>query len=79
MFFVLYADGSGLEVFATGIRNSVGFDWHPKSDELWFTENGRDSMGDNVPDDELNRAPRSGLDFGFPQCHTEVFPVFGMR
>ncbi len=63
------ADGSGREVFARGVRNTVGFAWHPDSGELWFTDNGRDLMGDDVPDDELNRAPRAGLDFGFPYCH----------
>jgi glucose/arabinose dehydrogenase len=63
------ADGSGLEVFARGIRNSVGFDWHPQTKELWFTSNGRDMMGDDVPPDTLNRAPRAGLHFGYPYCH----------
>ncbi|WP_306715166.1 PQQ-dependent sugar dehydrogenase [Burkholderia dolosa] len=63
------ADGSGREVFARGVRNTVGFAWHPESHELWFTDNGRDMMGDDVPDDKLNRAPRAGLDFGFPYCH----------
>lgn len=62
-------DGSGLEVFARGIRNSVGFTWHPTSRELWFTDNGRDFLGDDAPPCELNRAPRAGLDFGFPYCH----------
>ncbi len=62
-------DGSGMEVFASGIRNSVGFDWHPITKELWFTENGTDNMGDNVPEDELNRAPQKGMHFGFPYCH----------
>ncbi len=61
-------DGSGLEVFAKGVRNSVGFDWRPGSDVLWFTDNGRDWMGDDRPPDELNRAPRAGMDFGFPYC-----------
>src|ERR1035437_9258524 len=51
-------DGTGMEVFASGIRNTVGFDWHPVTKELWFTDNGRDVMGDNVPEDELNRAPQ---------------------
>ncbi len=68
------ADGSGLEVFARGIRNTVGFDWHPRTKELWFTDNGRDLMGDNVPDDELNRAPRAGLNFGYPFCHAGDIP-----
>ena len=62
-------DGSNLEVFAEGVRNSVGFDWHPRSRELWFTDNGRDMMGDDVPDDELNVAWKRGLHFGFPFCH----------
>ena len=63
------ADGSGRETFASGIRNSVGFTWHPTTDELWFTDNGRDMMGDNKPPCELNHAPRAGLHFGFPYCH----------
>ena len=62
-------DGSGLEVFASGVRNTVGFDWHPSTRELWFTDNGRDNLGDDVPPDELNRAPRKGMHFGFPYCH----------
>ncbi len=63
------ADGSGLETYAKGIRNTVGFAWHPQTKELWFTDNGRDEMGDNIPDDELNRAPKAGMHFGFPYCH----------
>jgi glucose/arabinose dehydrogenase len=63
------ADGTGLEVFAHGVRNTVGFDWHPDTKTLWFTDNGRDWMGDNLPPDELNHAPRKGLHFGFPYCH----------
>ena len=62
-------DGTGLEIFANGIRNSVGFSWHPVTKKLWFTENGRDMMGDNVPADELNTAPEAGMHFGFPYCH----------
>ncbi|SIT40160.1 Glucose/sorbosone dehydrogenase [Paraburkholderia ribeironis] len=62
-------DGNHYEVVARGIRNSVGFAWHPLTHELWFTDNGRDMMGDDVPDDKLNRAPRAGMDFGFPYCH----------
>ncbi len=57
------------EVFAHGVRNSVGFDWHPETDELWFTDNGRDRLGDDLPPDELNRAPEGGLHFGYPFCH----------
>jgi glucose/arabinose dehydrogenase len=70
----LSPDGKTREIFASGIRNSVGFDWHPRTHELWFTENGRDEMGDDVPDDELNRAPFPGLDFGFPYCHAGDVP-----
>lgn len=62
-------DGSGLEVFASGVRNTVGFDWHPGTRELWFTDNGRDNMGDDIPADELNVAPKAGMHFGFPYCH----------
>ena len=62
-------DGSDREVFASGVRNSVGFTWHPVTQELWFTDNGRDHLGDDVPPCELNHAPRIGLDFGFPYCH----------
>lgn len=62
-------DGSGLEVFARGIRNTVGFDWHPETRELWFTDNGRDEMGDDIPGDEVNRAPEPGMHFGYPYCH----------
>lgn len=67
-------DGSSLEVYAHGVRNSVGFDWHPHTNELWFTDNGRDMMGDDVPSDELNRAPHPGLHFGFPYCHAGDVP-----
>jgi glucose/arabinose dehydrogenase len=63
------ADGSGKEIYAEGIRNSVGFTWHPDTGELWFTDNGRDMMGDDIPPDELNRAPEQGLHFGYPYCH----------
>ncbi len=65
----LARDGSRLEVFARGVRNSVGMDWHPVTRELWFTDNGRDWLGEDVPEDELNHAPRPGLHFGFPYCH----------
>ncbi len=67
-------DGGDLEVFASGIRNSVGFDWHPDTGELWFTSNGRDGLGDETPPDVLNRAARSGLHFGFPYCHAGTVP-----
>jgi glucose/arabinose dehydrogenase len=63
------ADGSEREIFARGVRNTVGFDWHPITKELWFTDNGRDLWADHLPPDELNRAPEAGLHFGFPYCH----------
>lgn len=62
-------DGSGLEIYANGIRNTVGFDWHPVTNELWFTDNGRDMLGDNIPPDELNNAPQQGMHFGYPFFH----------
>ncbi|WP_456095372.1 PQQ-dependent sugar dehydrogenase [Paraburkholderia sprentiae] len=62
-------DGSHYQVVARGIRNSVGFAWHPVTHELWFTDNGRDLLGDDIPSDKLNRAPRVGMNFGFPYCH----------
>ena len=72
-------DGSDLEVFASGIRNSVGFDWHPDTGELWFTSNGRDGLGDETPSDVLNLADRQGMHFGFPFCHAGnvLDPQFG--
>ncbi len=63
------ADGSDVEIFARGVRNTVGFDWHPESGDLWFTDNGRDMLGDNVPPDELNRVPEAGMHFGHPFVH----------
>jgi len=66
-------DGSEREVYAKGVRNSVGMDWSPSGD-LWFTDNGRDLLGNDVPSDELNHAPLSGLDFGFPSCHSGSIP-----
>jgi len=75
----LKADGTGMEVFASGVRNTVGFDWHPQTREIWFTDNARDNLGDDVPNDELNVAPKPGMDFGFPYCHqgTVKDPEFG--
>ena len=67
-------DGTGLEVFARGIRNTVGFDWRPETEELWFTDNGRDWLGDDRPPDELNRASGAGLHFGYPYCHGGDIP-----
>ena len=63
------ADGSDFEVVQFGIRNTVGFAWHPTTKDLWFTENGRDWMGDDMPACELNHAPKEGMHFGFPFCH----------
>jgi len=63
------ADGTEQEIFAAGIRNSLGFTWHPDTGELWFTDNGRDLLGDEIPSGELNHAPRAGMHFGFPYCH----------
>lgn len=59
-------DGSNVEVVADGVRNSVGFDWHPVTGDLWFTDNGADGMGDDIPPDELNRVSHLGEHFGFP-------------
>ena len=72
-------DGSGLEIFAKGIRNTVGFDWDPVTKELWFTDNGRDMLGDDIPPDELNHATKKGMHFGFPYVHGKdiLDPEFG--
>ncbi len=72
-------DGSARETVAHGVRNSVGFAFHPRSRELWFTDNGRDMLGDDVPACELNRLTKPGQHFGFPFCHAGdiVDPEFG--
>jgi len=67
-------DGSDLEIFVRGVRNSVGFDWDPSTKEMWFTDNGRDMLGDNFPPDELNHAPEKGMHFGYPYCHGSNVP-----
>lgn len=74
-------DGSGREIVARGVRNTVGFTWHPVTKQLWFTDNGRDMMGDDLPPCELNYAPREGLHFGYPYCHggTVKDPEFGHK
>ncbi|MBI2790524.1 MAG: sorbosone dehydrogenase family protein [Gammaproteobacteria bacterium] len=74
-------DGKDLEIFASGIRNTVGFDWDPKTKELWFTDNGRDMLGDDIPADELNHAPKKGMHFGYPFCHASKIadPEFGKQ
>ncbi len=75
------ADGTGLEIVHKGIRNTVGFDWHPESGELWFSDNGRDWLGDNSPACELNRAVSDNLHFGYPYCHQGDLadPEFGHK
>lgn len=75
------ADGSDFEIFASGIRNTVGFTWHPVTKNLWFTENGRDRMGDNLPPCEVNVATTKGQHFGYPYCHggTVKDPEFGNK
>jgi len=72
-------DGSGYEVVARGVRNTVGFDFHPVTKELWFTDNGRDWLGDDLPPCELNRLRKAGEHFGFPYCHGSdvVDPDYG--
>jgi glucose/arabinose dehydrogenase len=65
----LDVDSGSVETVARGVRNSVGFDWHPQSGELWFTDNGRDWLGDDAPPDELNRLSQPGQHFGYPHCH----------
>jgi glucose/arabinose dehydrogenase len=66
-------DGTGAEPVVRGVRNSVGFDWHPVTKELWFTDNGRDWLSEDLPEDELNRVSRHGQHFGFPYCHQGNF------
>lgn len=68
-----------VETWAMGVRNSVGLAFHPDTGELWFTDNGRDWMGDDMPDCELNHAPEQGMHFGYPYCHQGdiLDPEFG--
>jgi len=68
------SDGSGFRVFAAGVRNSMGFDWDPTARELWFTDNGRDWLGNDLPPDELNHAARAGLNFGYPYYYGDNMP-----
>lgn len=74
-------DGSGAEIVARGVRNSVGFDWSPLDRTLWFSDNGRDLLGDEVPSDELNRVTQNGQHFGYPYCHQGdvADPQFGAQ
>lgn len=72
-------DGSGVEVVALGVRNTVGFDWNPATKELYFTDNGRDWLSEDLPEDELNRVKKVGEHFGSPYCYQGNFtdPEFG--
>lgn len=71
-------DGRKRELVAKGIRNTVGFDWSPGTKDLWFTENGRDMLGDDIPNDELNHVAQKNSHFGFPYCHAGTLdPEFG--
>lgn len=70
----LRPDGHDLQIFARGVRNSVGFDWHPTTGELFFTDNGGDDLGDLIPPDELNHAPEPGLHFGYPYVYGQDVP-----
>ncbi|MEL7146060.1 MAG: sorbosone dehydrogenase family protein [Bacteroidota bacterium] len=74
-------DGSGREIYAKGVRNTVGFTWHPETGEMWFTDNGRDRLGDNSPQCELNRITKAGQHFGYPYCHAGDIsdPEFGEK
>lgn len=67
-------DGTGNESFARGVRNTVGFTWHPETGDMWFTDNGRDMLGDDEPPDELNVADKPGQHFGYPYCHGRGLP-----
>ena len=75
----MFPDGSDEGIFASGVRNSVGYTFHPDTGEMWFTDNGRDMLGDDIPADELNRASKAGQHFGFPYCHQGdlLDPEFG--
>lgn len=75
------ADGTDLELFASGVRNTVGFTWHPETKNIWFTDNGRDLLGNDTPPCELNTAPKAGMHFGYPYCHggTIKDPEFGSK
>ncbi|OAI21240.1 MULTISPECIES: PQQ-dependent sugar dehydrogenase [Methylomonas] len=70
----LNPDGSDFEILARGIRNTVGFDWETRTDHLFFNDNGRDYLGDDLPPDELNEWSRPGEHFGYPYCHAGTIP-----
>lgn len=71
-------DGSGRQIVARGVRNTVGFTWSPTDQALWFTDNGGDNLGDDLPACEVNRAPQAGLHFGYPYCHQGDYPDPGL-
>ena len=75
------SDGTEKEVFVNGVRNTVGFTWHPNTGEMWFTDNGRDMLGDNYPPCELNKVKEIGQHFGYPYCHGGDIsdPEFGSK
>jgi glucose/arabinose dehydrogenase len=77
--FRINLDGTGLESVVKGMRNTVGFDWHPRTKELWFGDNQRDWLSEDMPNDELNRVTKAGQHFGFPYCHQGDFndPEYG--
>lgn len=77
----LNTDGTDFEIVHEGIRNTVGFTWHPETQDIWFTDNGRDWLGDDLPACELNFAPRDGMHFGYPYCHQGDLadPEFGSK
>ena len=68
-----------METYVRGVRNSVGFDWHPKTKELWFANHGRDWISDDMPNDTLHRVAHKGMNFGYPFCHQGDFldPDYG--
>ena len=72
-------DGSNREIYVKGVRNTVGFTWHPETKQLWFTDNGRDMLGDNIPPCELNKVTGKDQHFGYPYCHGDDIgdPEFG--
>jgi glucose/arabinose dehydrogenase len=74
-------DGSNKEVYVSGVRNTVGFTWHPETGEMWFTDNGRDMLGDNYPPCELNKVEKANQHFGYPYCHGNDIsdPEFGNK
>ncbi|MEC7895570.1 MAG: sorbosone dehydrogenase family protein [Bacteroidota bacterium] len=73
------SDGSNREIYVKGVRNTVGFTWHPETKQLWFTDNGRDMLGDNIPPCELNKVTEKDQHFGYPYCHGNDIgdPEFG--